>query len=71
MHRAVAAARLVGLDLADVDLASGEAKVTGKGSKTRIVPVGRQAREALAAQPRQPQHLLPPPGRVSRDSPAG
>ncbi len=42
-------AELVGLDLDDVDLRAGEAKVTGKGSKTRIVPVGQQAQAALAA----------------------
>ncbi len=40
---------LTGLDLNDVDLQSGEAQVTGKGRKTRIVPVGRQALAALAA----------------------
>jgi len=38
---------LVSLDLNDVDLSSGEARVTGKGNKTRIVPVGRFAREAI------------------------
>jgi integrase/recombinase XerC len=42
-------AELVGLDLDDVDPRAGEAKVTGKGSKTRIVPVGQQALAALAA----------------------
>ena len=42
-------AELAGIDLDDVDLQSGEAKVTGKGRKTRIVPVGRQALHALAA----------------------
>ena len=42
-------AELVGLDLARLDLRAGEASVTGKGSKTRLVPVGRQAREALSA----------------------
>lgn len=42
-------AELVGLDLGDVDLRAGEAKVTGKGSKTRIVPVGQQALTALTA----------------------
>lgn len=42
-------AELVGLDLNDVNLQSGEAQVTGKGSKTRIVPVGQQALAALAA----------------------
>jgi len=38
---------LVGLDLADVDLADGMVRVTGKGRKTRLVPVGRKARDAL------------------------
>jgi len=33
----------------DLDLDEGLIRVTGKGSKTRIVPVGRRAREALAA----------------------
>ncbi len=33
--------------LADLDLASGHITVTGKGNKTRRVPVGRKAREAL------------------------
>jgi integrase/recombinase XerC len=42
-------AELAGLDLDDVDLRSGEAVVTGKGRKTRVVPVGRQALDALAA----------------------
>lgn len=42
-------AELVGLDLDDVNLQSGEAQVIGKGRKTRIVPVGRQALAALAA----------------------
>lgn len=40
---------LTGLDLGDLDLQSGEAQVTGKGRKTRVVPVGRQALDALAA----------------------
>ena len=38
---------LTGLDLNDVNLQSGEAEVTGKGRKTRIVPVGRQALDAV------------------------
>lgn len=42
-------AELVGLDLPDLDLADHTVRVTGKGGKTRIVPVGRQAREACAA----------------------
>lgn len=42
-------AELVGLDLGAVDLADGTVRVTGKGSKTRIVPVGRHARREIAA----------------------
>ncbi len=40
---------LTGLDLGAVDPATGEVRVTGKGAKTRIVPVGRAALAALAA----------------------
>jgi integrase/recombinase XerC len=39
---------LSGLDLDDLNLQSGEAQVTGKGRKTRIVPVGQQALDAIA-----------------------
>ncbi len=42
-------AELVGLDLNDLNLQTGEAQVTGKGRKTRIVPVGKQALAAIAA----------------------
>ena len=38
---------LVGLDRRDVDLDDGLLRVMGKGSKERIVPVGRTARDAL------------------------
>ena len=38
---------LVGLDRRDLDLDDGLVRVLGKGSKERIVPVGRSAREAL------------------------
>ncbi len=41
-------AELCGLRWTELDLADGVVRVTGKGSKTRVVPVGRQAREALA-----------------------
>ncbi|MGB6452115.1 MAG: tyrosine recombinase XerC [Steroidobacteraceae bacterium] len=41
-------AELVGLDSGDVDLKDRTVRVLGKGSKTRIVPVGRLAAEALA-----------------------
>ncbi|MFN2308977.1 MAG: tyrosine recombinase XerC [Gammaproteobacteria bacterium] len=40
-------AELTGLDLPDLDLAAGLVTVTGKGRKTRLVPVGRQAQAAL------------------------
>ena len=40
---------LTGADLASLDAKAGEMRVTGKGSKTRIVPVGRAALEAIEA----------------------
>lgn len=49
---------LTGLDLNDVNLQSGEAQVTGKGRKTRIVPVGRQALDAVNAWLPQRQPLM-------------
>lgn len=38
---------LVGLQLIDLDLHQGMATVTGKGNKTRLVPVGHMAQEAI------------------------
>lgn len=40
-------AELASLELGDLDLVEGIVRVTGKGAKTRIVPVGAKAREAL------------------------
>ena len=40
---------LVGLDVGDLDLADHTVRVTGKGRKTRIVPVGSKATAAYAA----------------------
>jgi integrase/recombinase XerC len=40
-------AELVFLDLDDVDLSEGMARVTGKGAKSRLVPVGSKARRAI------------------------
>lgn len=40
---------LAGLTLQQLDLESGFLRVFGKGSKERVVPVGSQARDALAA----------------------
>lgn len=42
-------AELVGLDLQHIDLDTCEARVLGKGSKTRIVPVGQTAAQMLRA----------------------
>lgn len=40
-------AEAVGLDVTDVDLAAGEARVIGKGDRQRTVPVGSRAATAL------------------------
>jgi integrase/recombinase XerC len=40
-------AELTGLDLSDIDLADRTVRVTGKGNKTRVLPVGRKAVDAL------------------------
>lgn len=39
----------VGLDLGDLDLAEGTARVRGKGGKERLAPLGSEAARALAA----------------------
>ncbi|HUR39620.1 MAG TPA: tyrosine recombinase XerC [Verrucomicrobiae bacterium] len=50
-------AELHGLDAAAFESDFSEVRVTGKGSKTRIVPVGKKAREALRAWLRQRAEL--------------
>lgn len=40
---------LTGLDVQHLDLADGLVQVLGKGSKSRVLPIGRKAREALTA----------------------
>jgi integrase/recombinase XerC len=40
---------LSGLDIGDVDLGAGEARVLGKGGKERVVPLGRMSLDALRA----------------------
>src|SRR3989442_7242364 len=50
---------LAGLNDADVDLVSDQAKVRGKGKKERLVPVGRHAGRALRAYYRHPDALAP------------
>jgi integrase/recombinase XerC len=42
-------AELAGLDVADLDLADRTVRVLGKGSKTRVLPVGGKALDALRA----------------------
>jgi len=42
-------AELLGLDLPDLDLPAATVRVTGKGSRTRVVPVGRMAVTAIQA----------------------
>ncbi len=42
-------AELISINLSDIDLREGLVTVTGKGRKTRIVPVGREALKALQA----------------------
>jgi integrase/recombinase XerD len=43
------ASETIGLELADVDLAEGLVRARGKGSKERLVPLGRQAIAAIGA----------------------
>lgn len=40
-------AELISLNLEDVDMQDATVRVTGKGAKTRIVPVGRMARQVI------------------------
>jgi len=53
-------AELTDLDVGDVDLADATVRVTGKGNKDRIVPVGRHARKALS-------HWLRARGEIATD----
>jgi len=57
---------LVGLDRRDVDLDDGLLRVMGKGSKERIVPVGRTARDALGLYFARARPELVRPDRRSR-----
>jgi integrase/recombinase XerD len=52
------ASEAVGLDLADVDLEEGILCARGKGSKERLVPIGRQAIAALRAYYRSGRPVL-------------
>jgi integrase/recombinase XerD len=57
---------LVGLDRRDLDLDDGLVRVLGKGSKERIVPVGRTARDALTEYLRNGRPQLSRSARVAR-----
>ncbi|MEX1208710.1 MAG: site-specific tyrosine recombinase [Acidimicrobiia bacterium] len=57
-------AEAVAIDELDIDLEEGTAVVTGKGSKQRLVPVGRAARQAIL-------DWLPDRARLRRPGPAG
>lgn len=50
----------VGLDLGDVDLAGGQARLMGKGSKERIVPLHREACRRIDAYVRKGRQALKP-----------
>ncbi|MDN5753679.1 MAG: tyrosine recombinase XerC [Nitrosospira sp.] len=53
-------AELTGLKPEDVSFSDGTARVTGKGGKTRIVPVGTQAMQVLREWMKQRQTLVKP-----------
>jgi integrase/recombinase XerD len=57
---------LVGLSLRDVDLDDGILRAFGKGSKERLVPVGRMARAALGEWLAQPGRPAMAPARWAR-----
>ncbi|HID95699.1 MAG TPA: tyrosine recombinase XerC [Candidatus Latescibacteria bacterium] len=59
---------LVALDVSDVDMIGGVVKVTGKGRKQRIVPLGHMAMEALKAYLMARKELL---GEKTTDSKRG
>jgi integrase/recombinase XerC len=42
-------AELVSLNIGEIDMKDATVRITGKGAKTRVVPVGRLARESLEA----------------------
>jgi len=58
----------VGLDLGDLDLHDGLARVLGKGSKERVVPFGRTAQVALRDYLGHGRHELLPPGSGAVDA---
>jgi integrase/recombinase XerC len=65
----VRVSELRGLDLAALDLVGGTVRVLGKGNKERVVPLGQQSREALAAY-LDVRTMVAPGGVASADSQA-
>ena len=59
---------LVRLDVGDLDFAQGIVKVTGKGSKQRIIPVGKRALRAVESYLRDRLRLLTQRGLASDES---
>ena len=57
-------AELASLKPGDLSFADGTVRITGKGGKTRIVPVGAQATQALRTWMRQRETLLKPGAKV-------
>jgi site-specific recombinase XerD len=51
---------IVSLDLGDVDFESETVRVTGKGAKTRVLPIGEPAQRALRAYLERARHQLDP-----------
>ncbi len=51
-------AELVGLNLNNLDFAEGMVRVTGKGNRERLVPIGRPALEAISSYLSQRDHLI-------------
>jgi integrase/recombinase XerD len=60
------ASEVIGLELADVDLEEGLLCARGKGSKERIIPIGREAVAALRAYCRRGRPLLAGNGTATR-----
>jgi len=58
---ALRVSEIVGLDLNDVDLGRLTVRVTGKGSKERVVPFGNPAQRAIVAWERQRHELVAAP----------
>ncbi len=58
---ALRVSEIVGLDLGDIDLGSLTARVTGKGSKERVVPFGVPAQHAIVDYERHRHELLVEP----------